>query len=446
MRACLAERGLDGQVEVDSAGTLGYHAGERADARMREAASGRGYDLQSRSRQVAPEDFEAFDLVIAMDRSNLEDLRGDGARTASSASSACSRSSYRKAPPETFPTPTGAAPRGFETSSTCWKRPARSSWTSWWATADRREPSPRVTPTLHRAVEKVVAEATGREVRVAGDRPVGGGCIHDARLLDLDDGGALFVKSNRDAPPEMFEREAEGLRALAAPDVIRVPSGPIAGASDDGTRFLVMEAIETGRPKRGFFEDFGRRFARLHRETVQDRDRPFGFDHDNYLGSTPQPNGRMASWVDFFRERRLGHQLRLARKRGLGGPDLDRLGDRLLDRLDEWIDLALLPGEPACLLHGDLWSGNYLADESGEPVLVDPAAYHGHREADLAMTQLFGGFDRAFYTAYEEEWPLPPGSPERLEIYQLYHLLNHLNLFGGGYRSQCLAILRRLVG
>jgi protein-ribulosamine 3-kinase len=303
-----------------------------------------------------------------------------------------------------------------------------------------------VTPTLRQAIEEAVAETTGREVRIVGERPVGGGCIHDARIVELSDGGRLFVKSNRSAPADMFEREAEGLRALAEPyerGALRVPADPIAGESPDGSRFLILEAIGTSSPGRQFFEDFGRRFARLHRETIRKDDRRFGFEHDNYLGSTPQPNGRMASWVGFFRERRLGHQLRLARSKGLSDSDLDLLGDRLLDRLDEWIDL---PDEPACLLHGDLWGGNFLASDTGEPVLVDPAVYHGHREADLAMTRLFGGFDRAFYAAYEEEWPLPPGSPERIEIYKLYHLLNHLNLFGRGYRGQCLAILRGFVG
>lgn len=297
-------------------------------------------------------------------------------------------------------------------------------------------------PTLRRAVEAAVREATGREVAIRETTPVGGGCINDARILLLEGGGRLFAKSNAAAPPDMFEREAEGLRALAGPEAIRVPGEPVAGRAG-GVSFLVMEAVPTGRPKAGFFRDFGRRFARLHRETVRDDDAPFGFPHDNYIGSTPQPNGRAADWVEFFRERRLGHQLRLAREKGPSDDGLDRLGDRLLERLDEWIDL---PEEPACLLHGDLWSGNYMADDAGDPVLIDPAAYYGHREADVAMTELFGGFDSTFYAAYEEEWPLPPGSPERREIYKLYHLLNHLNLFGDAYRGRCAAILRRFVG
>jgi len=299
---------------------------------------------------------------------------------------------------------------------------------------------------LGRAIETAVREATGREVEIADSTPVGGGCINHAEILLLADGGRLFAKSNASAPPEMFEREAEGLRALAAAGAIRVPRDSVAGRAG-GVSFLVMEAVRTGRPKADFFTDFGRRYARLHREAVHEAPAPFGFPHDNYLGSTPQPNGWTAGWVDFFRERRLGHQLRLAREStrtgGLSDPELDRLGDRLLDRLGEWLDL---PEEPACLLHGDLWSGNYLSDEAGDPVLIDPAAYYGHREADLAMTELFGGFDSTFYAAYEAEWPLPPGSPERRELYKLYHLLNHLNLFGRGYRARCVEILRRFAG
>ncbi|HUP43131.1 MAG TPA: fructosamine kinase family protein, partial [Thermoanaerobaculia bacterium] len=130
-------------------------------------------------------------------------------------------------------------------------------------------------------------------------------------------------------------------------------------------------------------------------------------------------------------------------ERGLSDGELDRLGERLLGRLGDWLDL---PEEPACLLHGDLWSGNYLADEAGDPVLIDPAAYYGHREADLAMTELFGSFDSSFYAAYEAEWPLPAGSRDRRELYKLYHRLTHLTLCGRGYRGRCLEILRRFVG
>lgn len=299
---------------------------------------------------------------------------------------------------------------------------------------------------LHRAVEERLFQA-GRSVRVTGQRLVGGGSIHRAAFLEIEGGGRLFVKWNRRDHLAMFETEAAGLAALAEPGALRVPSDPLPGLSP-GAAFLVMEAIPTSSPgdRRAFFERFGRRFARLHRSTADREDRPgrFGFEDDNFLGTTPQPNPWTDDWVGFFREHRLGHQLRLARSSGASDPELDRLGGRLLDRLDEWLDL---PDEPGCLLHGDLWSGNFLCDDSGEPVIVDPAAYVGHREADLAMTRLFGGFDPVFYDAYEEAWPLPPGATEQEErdaVYRLYHLLNHLNLFGGGYRGQCIEVMRRL--
>lgn len=301
-------------------------------------------------------------------------------------------------------------------------------------------------PQLESALLRALAEAGGPELTIRGVRPVGGGSIHRAAIIQLSDGSSRFVKHSPGAPADMFPREAEGLQALADADAIRVPRDPVPGETDEpggsgGARFLVMEAIDTGRPGPDFFARFGRAFAELHRRTVHSQ---AGFAHDNYIGSTPQPNGWMDDWCDFFRRHRLGFQLDLARENGVATRELSRLGDRLLDRLDTWLDLS---GEPCCLLHGDLWSGNYLCDAEGESVLIDPAVYYGHREADLAMTRLFGGFDRSFYRAYEESWPLP-GSPteqrERHDLYQLYHLLNHLNLFGRGYLSQCLSILRSL--
>jgi fructosamine-3-kinase len=269
--------------------------------------------------------------------------------------------------------------------------------------------------------------------------PVGGGCIHSAARIRFASGTIRFVKWNREAPRDMFSAEAAGLRALAAAGCVRVPGDAEAGERG-GIRYLVMEAVDEGpRPPR-FFESFGRRLAALHRRSRSDR---HGFDGDNYLGATPQPNGWMHDGVEFVRVRRLGHQLALAHERGRSDSTLDRLGDRLLARLEEWLGGFQ---EPPSLLHGDLWAGNFLCDREGEAVLVDPAVYYGHREADLAMTRLFGGFDASFYRAYEEAWPLPAGHPDRLPLYQLYHLLNHLNLFGGGYRGQCLAILRRYAG
>ncbi len=297
---------------------------------------------------------------------------------------------------------------------------------------------------LRAAVEELIGRVTGKPARVAGSRPAGGGCIHRAEIVGLADGDRYFVKSNPAPPPKIFEREAEGLAALAATGAIRVPR-PL-GTGHDPRPFLVMEAIESGPRSPGFAATFGQRFARLHQansESERDRVERFGFAHDNHIGATPQPNPWTEDWVDFFRRHRLGHQLDLARSGGVSDRALDRLGDRLLDRLDELIGE---PEEPPCLLHGDLWSGNYMVDDAGEPVLIDPAGYFGRREADLAMTYLFGGFDARFYAAYEEAWPLAPGSADRLEIYKLYHLLNHLSLFGRSYRDGCVTILKRFAG
>ncbi len=292
---------------------------------------------------------------------------------------------------------------------------------------------------LYAAVEDLLRASDEGAPRVVGARGVGGGCIHRAELIELDDGRTLFVKSNARASPGMFESEAAGLRALDAVGVIRVPRDVRVGETGD-LSFLLMEAIDEGRSRAGFSRRFGRALAQQHRAG---RGESFGFDGNNFIGATPQPNPRTGDWVDFFREHRLGFQLDLARRSGLSDRTLDSLGDRLLDRLGEWIDL---PEEPACLIHGDLWSGNYLVDAAGEPVLVDPAVYYAHREAELAMTRLFGGFGNGFYEAYDEAWPLPPGTGERQEIYGLYHLLNHLNLFGSGYHSRCVSTLRALVG
>lgn len=279
----------------------------------------------------------------------------------------------------------------------------------------------------------------GRPSAVA---PLGGGCIADAAVATFDDGTRVFVKQASGAPG-MFESEAEGLRALAAAGALRVP-GVIAVSADA----LVLEYIEQGDRAGDFHADFGRRFALLH----QQRAGICGFAHDGFIGSTPQPNapvhrawdpaaeGDGGDWPEFFLERRLRFQVELAEQKGHG----DELAG-LLDRSEATIaDLLGADIEQPSLLHGDLWGGNYLVDDDGRACLIDPAAYYGHREADLAMTRLFGGFDPEFYAAYDEAWPLVHGWQDRLPLYQLYHLLNHLNLFGSGYYGRCQSILERL--
>ena len=269
---------------------------------------------------------------------------------------------------------------------------------------------------------------------------ISGGCIADARVATFEDGSKVFVKCAAGAP-EMFRREAEGLRALAAAKAIRVPE---VLAVDEQS--LVLEMIRQAPKKRGFAEAFGLDFAMLHRH----RGKACGFAHDNFIGSTRQLNQPLdgqweqaaddgSTWPEFFMARRLRFQVRLATSEGYGH-ELERLLDRAEARIIELLSAAIeVPG----ILHGDLWSGNFIVDDHGEACLIDPAVYYGHREADLAMTRLFGGFEPAFYNAYAEAWPLAPGHEDRLPIYQLYHVLNHLNLFGGGYFGQSKRILQR---
>jgi protein-ribulosamine 3-kinase len=280
----------------------------------------------------------------------------------------------------------------------------------------------------------------GRPVELTS---VAGGCIANARVASFSDGSSVFVKSAA-GTRGMFEREAEGLRALATAGPIRVPEVLAVGGDA-----LVLELIREATKKDKFFESFGRDFANLH----DHRGPAFGFPHDNFIGSTPQRNDPIdgpwgaaaedgSTWPEFFLERRLRFQVKLAVSKG-HGHDIEHLLDRAEGQMAELLGSSI---EPPSILHGDLWSGNYMVDDLGEACLIDPAVYYGHREADLAMTRLFGGFDSSFYEAYCEVSPLAPGHQERLPIYQLYHILNHLNLFGGSYYAQCIRILQRYAG
>ncbi len=285
--------------------------------------------------------------------------------------------------------------------------------------------------TVGEAIERVA----GAGVTVVAERPVSGGCIADGRRLELSNGDSYFLKRSAGLPPQMFVAEAVGLESLAGSGGPRVPRVAAVHASRRGS-FILMEWIAQGSKGSGFARGFGARLAAMHRRREVDR---FGFDMDNFIGSTPQPNGWMDSWHDFFRERRIGFQAKLARDRGMIDTALVRGIDGILTRLEE-----LLPApEHPSLLHGDLWGGNYLVDDRGEAVLIDPAVWYGHREADLAMTELFGGFPSDFYRSYREAWPLADGYSERMPLYNLYHVLNHVNIFGHGYVSSARAIVSR---
>lgn len=278
-----------------------------------------------------------------------------------------------------------------------------------------------------------IGAATGQPFELAASNFAGGGCINRAQTLDGRDGRRVFVKLNDAARADMFAAEAEGLAELAASGAIRVPR-PICHGVTDGQAFLALEHLNLG--SRGSGAHLGRRLAALHRHTAP----RFGWRRDNTIGATPQDNTQADVWIDFYRRRRLGIQLELAAQRGIGGRLVEK-GERLLARLDDFF-----PGyQPvASLLHGDLWGGNY-GYTQGEPVLFDPAVYYGDREADLAMTELFGGFPADFYAAYREAWPLDPGYATRRALYNLYHVLNHYNLFGGGYAGQAGRMLDELL-
>ncbi|MDZ4201326.1 MAG: fructosamine kinase family protein [Gallionella sp.] len=306
-----------------------------------------------------------------------------------------------------------------------------------------------MSPELLSHLSTVIHEATLRPFEVRTATPVGGGCINQAHRLGGRDGRDFFVKLNDAHHHQMFVAEAAGLEAIAATHTVRVPQ-PVTHGRCGAQSFLVLEYLDL--QGRGNVAQLGEQLAAMHRCTSLplscsegvggrvDASR-FGFPHDNFLGTTPQPNGWTDGWIAFWRERRLGHQLKLAAKNGYGG-DMQRSGERLMDALPAFFD-GYAP-QPS-LLHGDLWGGNhgYLAD--GTPVIFDPAIYYGDRECDLAMTELFGGYGADFYAAYRASYPLDAGYAVRRELYNLYHILNHANLFGGSYAGQAERSMRALI-
>ncbi len=284
---------------------------------------------------------------------------------------------------------------------------------------------------LSASIKKKIEERSGSVI--SSVNPLSGGCISDAYRISLDSGESFFLKLNHDSASDMFVKEAHGLSELQKADCIKIPEVILYDNS-----FLLTEFIAAGIRTRSFFSDFGRRFAELHKY----KGKSFGFFEDNYIGSNPQmnvPAGKQADdWPSFFFEKRLLFQFKLAEENGFATKELRDGIKGIEKRIDKILDGS---DEPPCLLHGDLWSGNFMSDSAGEPCIIDPAVYYGHREADLAMTKLFGGFDRDFYIAYNETFPLKENYGYRENIYKLYHVLNHLNLFGIGYYSQAMALI-----
>jgi protein-ribulosamine 3-kinase len=286
---------------------------------------------------------------------------------------------------------------------------------------------------LWEAIGEGLTEVTGEPGAVTPLGEVGGGCIN--RAMRINHGGqTYFVKLNDAAHADMFAAEARGLRELRDSRSLRVPE-PLCYGADAQSAWLVLEDLALGGS--GNPAALGRGLATMHKVTQEH----FGWVQDNTIGSTPQINTPEPDWLVFWREHRLRFQLDLAARHGHGGRLRER-GERLLS---EFPRLFADYRPVASLLHGDLWSGNYAYTREGEPVIFDPAVYYGDREADLAMTELFGGFGREFYAAYREAWPLDEGYAVRKTLYNLYHVLNHLNLFGGGYLSQAQGMIDRLL-
>lgn len=284
-------------------------------------------------------------------------------------------------------------------------------------------------------IGKHISDVTGQLFVARRPRAVGGGCINAAYLIEHE-GRRYFVKTNAAATAAMFAAEFAGLHEIARSETVRVPLPVCHGIAGDAA-FLVLEYIEFGSGGAGGAAELGRQLARMHRIT---RD-SYGWTMDNTIGSTPQRNTCAARWADFWREQRLRVQLQLAAQNGHRGV-LQRHGERLLADIHRYF----AGHEPAAsLLHGDLWSGNYGITPDGTPVIFDPAVYYGDRETDIAMTELFGGYPAAFYDAYAKEYPLEPGYRRRKTLYNLYHVLNHLNLFGGGYLPQAEHMLDTLL-
>lgn len=286
---------------------------------------------------------------------------------------------------------------------------------------------------LKTAIEDILSDQIAQGAKILSVRPQGGGDINHALALETTC-GRIFVKYNHAKRfPGMFGAEARGLSLLASSGTIQTPE-VIGFGSDSELSFLCLHFIETGKRRSGFMPLFGEQLAELHQHSGD----LFGLDHDNYLGSLPQSNTPSAVWTEFFILRRLQPMLIMARKNKLLSKEDESAFERLFGRLGQ-----IMPAEKPSLLHGDLWGGNYLCGPAGTPVLIDPAVYYGHREADLSMTRLFGGFDEDFYQAYHAHFPLQPGWEQRVEIFNLYPLLVHVNLFGAGYVGSVRQIIRK---
>lgn len=280
-----------------------------------------------------------------------------------------------------------------------------------------------------------IGKAIGKTFEIKNRRSVGGGCINQAYAVSSDT-DTYFVKSNSASQLEMFEAEALGLKQMYDTQTIRVPKPICWGIAADSS-YIVLEWLEFGGSgNTQAWEEMGHQLAAMHQATPPGESK-FGWQENNTIGSTPQINTWTSDWAEFFAEHRLGYQFRLARRRGGHFPEQDKL----LAAVPKLLNHQPQPS----LVHGDLWGGNAAITKSGEPVILDPATYVGDREVDIAMTELFGGFPAAFYRGYNEACSLDKGYEQRKTLYNLYHILNHFNLFGSGYASQATRMMEQIL-
>ncbi|MGF1492082.1 MAG: fructosamine kinase family protein [Microcoleaceae cyanobacterium] len=284
-----------------------------------------------------------------------------------------------------------------------------------------------------------ISQATGKPFQIQRQQSVGGGCINQAYRI-IDGTAAYFIKLNQASQASMFEAEALGVEQMWQTQTIRVPK-PICHGTVGSRAYIVLEWLDmNGRGHGQAMAEMGHQLARMHQwvRPNASEQQQFGWDMENTIGSTPQINDWKSDWAEFWRDNRIGYQLKLARQRGASFSQ----GAALLDKIPEL--LAGHDPQPS-LVHGDLWGGNAAVTADGEPTIFDPATYFGDREVDIAMTEVFGGFSSAFYEAYNATWPLEPGYKRRKILYNLYHILNHYNLFGGGYASQAESMIQQLL-
>jgi fructosamine-3-kinase len=278
-----------------------------------------------------------------------------------------------------------------------------------------------------------ISQVTGKPFEISDRRSVSGGCINQGYAV-ADGSLTYFIKLNQASELAMFEAEMAGLKQMQHTDTIRVPT-PFCCGLAEGSAYLVLEWLQLGRGNSRSWEVMGQQLAALHQVKLVDT---FGWERNNTIGSTPQINTWTTDWTEFWADHRLGYQFRLAQRRNGHFPKQEQLLAAIP---------ALLAGhqpQPA-LVHGDLWSGNAAVTQTGEPVVFDPATYFGDREVDLAMTELFGGFPTEFYRGYDHALPLDQGYQQRKTLYNLYHILNHFNLFGGSYEAQANRMITQLL-